>query len=55
VPAAAAAANADVRPEAIHEPLVAAARMRLPEAHDVAQPELDDLGLIGWHYAGPMI
>jgi hypothetical protein len=47
MPPAPATANADIRPEAVHQPLMATARMGLPQADDIAQPELDDLGLIG--------
>jgi hypothetical protein len=41
---AAAAAQPYVRSEAIHEPLVAAARMGAPEGQHVTKPEFDDLG-----------
>jgi hypothetical protein len=47
MPPATATANADIRPEAVHQPLMATARMGLPQADDIAQPELDDLSLIG--------
>ena len=43
VPAAAAAAQADVRAEAVDEPRVAAARVRPAQAHDVAQEQLEHL------------
>jgi hypothetical protein len=39
----------DVRPEAVDEPLRAAAGVRSPEDDDVAEAELDDWGLIGTH------
>jgi hypothetical protein len=51
VPAAATAAQADVGAEAIDEPLTPAARVSATEAHDVTEPELDDLRLSRRHVA----
>jgi len=43
VTGAAATAQADVRPEAVHEPRVAAARMRSLEADDIAEEQRKDV------------
>jgi hypothetical protein len=42
---AAAAAQADVGPESVDKPLVAAARMGAAQGHHVPEPEFDDLWL----------
>jgi hypothetical protein len=43
------AAQPDVGPEAIDEPLRATTGVCSPQAQDVAEAELDDCGLIGAH------
>lgn len=42
VPAAGLAAQADIRPEAVHEPRLPAAGVAAPEPDDVAQVQLED-------------
>jgi hypothetical protein len=49
VSAAVAASQADVGAESIDQPLPAATRMGSPEVDEVAEPELDDFGLIRTH------
>jgi uncharacterized protein (DUF2252 family) len=55
VPSAALAAQADVRAEAVHEPFVAAARVRSTQSNDIAEPELDDGAISGRHRSRPVL
>jgi hypothetical protein len=49
MPPATPAAQPNVRSEAVDEPFVAAAGVRSPQLHDVAEHELDDFLVSGRH------
>jgi hypothetical protein len=53
VASASLAAQPDVGAEAIYEPVVVAAGVRTPQMHDIAEPELDDAPVSGWHGTRP--
>jgi hypothetical protein len=53
VTGAALAAQSDVGPQPINEPLLGSARVRAPQPDDIAEPELDHAAVSGGHCGCP--